>query len=383
VTTADGAALNVALARAMLSRFPLIDGHNDLPWEIRKNFGKDPGKAGLTKRLPDTQTDIPRLVEGGVGGQFWSVYVPGTLGKDEAVATVLEQIDIVHRMIETYPDRFRLALTADDVSRAFADGKIASLLGAEGGQSIGGSLGVLRTLYRLGVRYMTLTHNQNTGWADSATDDPDVGGLSDFGREVVREMQRLGMLVDLSHVAPSTMRDAIETAQAPVIFSHSSARAVCDNPRNVPDDVLLRLKANGGVCMVTFVPAFVSPECTRWLQDLRAEARHRGVDPRNMHDLFTIVQPVFEKKHPEPVATLRQVADHIDHIREVAGRDHVGIGGDYDGTPSQPAGLQDVSRYPALFAELLRRGWSEADCELLAGGNVLRVLHDAEDFASH
>ncbi|HEX6452273.1 MAG TPA: dipeptidase [Trebonia sp.] len=383
MTTADSAALNVAIARAMLSRFPLIDGHNDLPWEIRNSFGKDPGQAGLTKRLPNTQTDIPRLVEGGVGGQFWSVFVPGTLGKDEAVTTVLEQVDIVHRMIETYPDRFRLALTADDVGTAFADGKIASLMGAEGGHSIGGSLGVLRTLYQLGVRYMTLTHNQNTGWADSATDDPDVGGLSDFGREVVREMQRLGMLVDLSHVAPSTMRDAIETARAPVIFSHSSARAVCDNPRNVPDDVLLRLKANGGVCMVTFVPSFVSPECTQWFQDLRAEARRRGVDPKNMQDLFTVVRPEFEKEHPEPVATLRQVADHVDHIREVAGLEHVGLGGDYDGTPSQPAGLQDVSRYPALFSELLRRGWSEADCELLAGANVLRVLHDAEDFASH
>jgi membrane dipeptidase len=381
VTTADGAALNVALARSMLSRFPLIDGHNDLPWVIRKSFDKDPGKAGLTKRLSNTHTDIPRLVEGGVGGQFWSVYVPGTLGKDEAVTMVLEQIDIVYRMLATYPDRFRLALTADDIGKSFADGKIASLLGAEGGHSIGGSLGVLRTLYRLGVRYMTLTHNQNVGWADSATDEPDAGGLSDFGREVVREMQRLGMLVDLSHVAPSTMRDALETAQAPVIFSHSSARAVCDNSRNVPDDVLLRLKANGGVCMVTFVPMFVSPECAQWLRDLRAEGERRGVDPKNLDDLFTIVRPEYEKTHPEPEATLAQVADHIDHIREVAGREHVGIGGDYDGTPGQPAGLRDVSRYPALFAELLRRGWSEADCRLLAGGNVLRVLHDAEAYS--
>ena len=366
----------------MLSRFPLIDGHNDLPWEIRKSFDKDPVKADLTKRLSNTHTDIPRLVEGGVGGQFWSVYVPGTLGTDESVSTVLEQVDIVHRMVDAYPDRFQLALTADDVGKSFAEGKIASLLGAEGGHSIGGSLGVLRTLYQLGVRYMTLTHNQNVGWADSATDEPDAGGLSDFGREVVREMQRLGMLVDLSHVAPTTMRDALETAHAPVIFSHSSARAVCDNPRNVPDDVLLRLKANGGVCMVTFVPAFVSPQCARWLQDMRAEAMRRGVDPSNLHDLFTVVRPEYEKEHPEPEATLSQVADHIDHIREVAGLEHVGIGGDYDGTPSQPAGLQDVSRYPALFAELLRRGWSEADCRLLAGGNVLRVLHDAEDHAN-
>jgi membrane dipeptidase len=367
----------------MLGRFPLIDGHNDLPWAIRNSFDKDPVKAGLTKRLPNTHTDIPRLVEGGIGGQFWSVYVPGTLGRDEAVTMVLEQIDIAHRMIAAYPDRFRLALTVGDVESAFADGKIASLLGAEGGHSIGGSLGVLRALYQLGVRYMTLTHNQNTGWADSATDEPDVGGLSDFGREVVREMQRLGMLVDLSHVAPTTMRHALETAEAPVIFSHSSARAVCDHPRNVPDDVLLRLKNNGGVCMVTFVPAFVSPQCAEWLQGLRAEAARLGGDPNDLSALFDVIQPEYEKDNPEPEATLSQVADHIDHMREVAGLEHVGIGGDYDGTPSQPAGLRDVSRYPALFAELLRRGWSESDCAALAGGNLLRAFRDAEAHATH
>jgi membrane dipeptidase len=382
VTTADGAALSLALVRAMLSRFPLIDGHNDLPWEIRERYGKDPRAADLRRRVPDTQTDIPRLAEGGVGGQFWSVYVPGTLDGNEAVTAVLEQIDIVHRMIAAYPDRFRLALTADDVAGAFADGKIASLLGAEGGHAIGGSLGVLRGLYRLGVRYMTLTHNQNVGWADSATDDPDAGGLSDFGREVVREMQRIGMLVDLSHVAPSTMTDALDAARAPVIFSHSCARALCDHPRNVPDEVLARLASNGGVCMVAFVPAFVSPECAAWQRGLRAAASGRGMDPENLHDLFTIVYPEHAREHPEPVATITQVADHIDHVREVAGLDHVGIGADYDGTPALPAGLGDVSRYPALFAELLRRGWSERDCEALAGGNVLRVLRDAEDFAA-
>jgi membrane dipeptidase len=381
VTTADGSALNFALARAMLSRFPLIDGHNDLPWEIRELFDKDPKAAALTKRLPNTHTDIPRLVEGGVGGQFWSVYVPGTLARDAAVTAVLEQIDIVHRMIHAYPERFALALTADDVERAFAAGKVASLLGAEGGHSIGGSLGVLRVLYHLGVRYMTLTHNQNVGWADSATDDPDVGGLSDFGREVVSQMQRLGMLVDLSHVAPSTMNDALDTARAPVIFSHSSARALCDHPRNVPDDVLERLKHNGGVCMVAFVPMFVSQECADWFGGLRAEAVSQGVDPKNLHDLFTAVRPEYEKTCPEPEATLAQVADHVEHVREVAGLEHVGLGGDYDGTPGLPAGLQDVSRYPALFVELLRRGWSEADCEALAGGNILRVLRAAESYA--
>jgi membrane dipeptidase len=382
VTTADGAALTFALARAMLSRFPLIDGHNDLPWEIREHFGKDPERAGLTKRLPGTHTDIPRLVQGGVGGQFWSVYVPGTLGQHEAVTAVLEQIDIARQMIRAYPDRFQLALTAADVEQAFADGKIASLLGAEGGHSIGGSLGVLRDLYALGVRYTTLTHNQNTGWADSATDEPDAGGLSDFGREVVREMQRIGMLVDLSHVAPSTMHDTLDIAQAPVIFSHSSARAVCDHPRNVPDDVLARLTANGGVCMVTFVPIFVSQECADWFNGLRAEAARRGLDPKNLHDVFTTVRPDYVRDHPEPVATIGQVADHIDHVREVAGIGHVGIGGDYDGSPSMPDGLADVSGYPALFTELLRRGWSEDDCRALAGGNVLRVLRDAEDHAA-
>jgi membrane dipeptidase len=366
----------------MLSRFPLIDGHNDLPWAIRQHYGKDPVAANLTRRLPDTHTDIPRLAEGGLGGQFWSVYVPGTLGKDEAVTAVLEQIDIARRMIEAYPDRFQLALTADDVAKSFAGGKIASLLGAEGGHSIGGSLAVLRALYALGVRYMTLTHNQNVGWADSATDDPDAGGLSDFGREVVAEMQRLGMLVDLSHTAPSTMNDTLDVARAPVIFSHSSARAVSDHPRNVPDDVLRRLTANGGVCMVTFVPSFVSPEAAQWSAGLRAAARDMGLDPKNPEDLHSRALPEYVKEHPEPGATLAQVADHVDHVREVAGIEHVGLGGDYDGTGTQPAGLEDVSRYPNLFTELQGRGWSETDCQALAGGNILRVLRDAEEFAA-
>src|ERR1700728_4228430 len=254
----------------MLSRFPLIDGHNDLPWEIRDTFG-DLAAVDLTQRVARTHTDIPRLVEGGVGGQFWSVYVPASLAGDTAVTAVLEQVDLVHRMIAAYPNRFQLALTADDVDAAFKAGKIASLLGAEGGHSINSSLGVLRALYALGVRYMTLTHNDNVGWADSATDHPACAGLSAFGRDVVREMQRLGMLVDLSHVAVSTMNDALDLAAAPVIFSHSCARALCDSPRNVPDEVLSRLAANGGVCMVTFVPGFVSQECADWSAGLRAE----------------------------------------------------------------------------------------------------------------
>jgi membrane dipeptidase len=381
VVTADGAALTLALTRAMLSRFPLIDGHNDLPWEIRAKFGLDPVKAGLTGRVQGTQTDIPRLVEGGIGGQFWSVYVPSSLAGDAAVTAVFEQVDVVHRMIAAYPNRFQLARNADDVDAAFRAGKIGSLLGAEGGHSINSSLGVLRSLSALGVRYMTLTHNDNVGWADSATDDPDCGGLSDFGRDVVREMQRLGMLVDLSHVAVSTMNDALDVAQAPVIFSHSSARALTDNPRNVPDDVLTRLAANGGVCMVAFVPFFVSQECTDWLAALKAFAAAQGQDPDNLAHVFALM-PGWEKDHPMPQATIAQVADHIDHVRAVAGVAHVGIGADYDGSPSFPVGLGDVSRYPALFHELQRRRWSEADLKSLAGANILRVLRDAESFAA-
>ena len=365
----------------MLSRFPLIDGHNDLPWEIREKYGSDPVKAGLTGRVPDTHTDIPRLVEGGVGGQFWSVYVPAALAGDAAVTAVFEQVDLVHRMIAAYPDRFGLALTAGDVDAAFASGKIASLLGAEGGHCINSSLGVLRSLHALGVRYLTLTHNDNVGWADSATDEPGCGGLSDFGREVVAEMQRLGMLVDLSHVAVSTMNDALDVATAPVIFSHSSARALTDNPRNVPDDVLARLAVNGGVCMVAFVPFFVSQECTDWFTALKAFAAGRGLDPDNLGAVFGLL-PEWEKGNPMPAATLAQVADHIEHVRALAGIAHVGIGADYDGTPALPLGLHDVSRYPALLHELQRRHWSEADLKALAGGNILRTLRDAESRAA-
>ena len=377
VTTADGAALSLSLTRAMLSRFPLIDGHNDLPWELRDRYDSDPAAADLTRRLPDTQTDIPRLVEGGVGGQFWSVYVPAELAGDAAVTAVLEQIDIVHRMIDHYPARFQLALTAADVDAAFRAGRIASLLGAEGGHSIAGSLGVLRMLFSLGVRYLTLTHNSNVGWADSATDVTDTGGLSDFGRSVVAEMNRLGMLVDLSHVSAATMHAALDVSAVPVIFSHSSARAVCGNPRNVPDDVLRRLAVNGGVCMVTFVPFFVSQECADWLTGLRAEAAARGADPSKLSEVFAVL-PSWEKAHPMPPATIAQVADHIDHVRAVAGVDHVGIGGDFDGTPVTPVGLDDVSRYPALFAELQRRHWSEPDLKALAGANTLRALRAAQ-----
>jgi membrane dipeptidase len=350
-------------------------------------------------------TDLPRLASGRVGAQFWSVYVPARLagtsadengaggnsaggasaggnsaGGNGAVAAVLEQIDVARRLIARYPESLGLALTADDVERVFASGRVASLLGAEGGHAIAGSLGVLRMLYALGVRYLTLTHNANTGWADAATDEPQAGGLTEFGRDVVREMQRIGMLVDLSHVSPDTMRATLDVAGAPVIFSHSSARALCDSPRNVPDDVLARLAGNGGVCMVTFVPGFVSQACADWMAGLKAEAARRGLDPKDLSKLFSI-KPQWEQDHPVPQATLAQVADHIDHVRQVAGVEHVGLGGDFDGTEDVTAGLEDVSTYPALFAELLRRGWTEADCAALAGGNLLRTMRAAESHA--
>jgi membrane dipeptidase len=364
-------------ARDLLRRFPLIDGHNDLPWALRERTAP----VDLAEPVVGTHTDLPRLAAGGVGAQFWSVFVPASIPGDTAVTTVLEQIDLARRMIAAYPQALELALTAADVERIFASGRVASLLGAEGGHAIAGSLGVLRMLYALGVRYMTLTHNANVGWADSATDQPAAGGLTDFGRDVVREMQRLGMLVDLSHVSPDTMHDALDVAKAPVIFSHSSARAICDNPRNVPDEVMARLPGNGGVCMVTFVPAFVSQECADWLAGLKAEAARRGLDPRDLH-LVERIRPEWEDAHPLPQATLAQVADHIEHVRQVAGVEHVGLGGDFDGTPDVTVGLQDVSTYPALFAELLARGWTEPDCAALAGGNLLRALRAAESFAA-
>jgi membrane dipeptidase len=364
-------------ARDLLRRFPLIDGHNDLPWALRERAAP----VDLAEPVAGTHTDLPRLAAGGVGAQFWSVYVPASLAGEGAVTAVLEQIDLTRRMIAAYPQALELALTAADVEQIFASGRVASLLGAEGGHAIASSLGVLRMLYALGVRYMTLTHNANVGWADSATDEKQAGGLTDFGRDVVREMQRLGMLVDLSHVSPDTMHDALDVAAAPVIFSHSSARAVCDNPRNVPDEVLARLPGNGGVCMVTFVPGFVSQESADWLAGLKAEAARRGVDPKDLHRVQEI-RPQWEADHPRPGSTLAQVADHVEHVRQVAGVEHVGLGGDFDGTPDVTVGLEDVSTYPALFAELLARGWTEPDCAALAGGNLLRVLRGAESAAA-
>ena len=367
-------------ARELLREHPLVDGHNDLPWEAREQTGYDFGALDIAQRLTTTQTDLPRLAEGGVGAQFWSVFVPSTLQGDSAVTATLEQVDGVHRMIGSYADRLALARTADEVEAATATGRVASLLGAEGGHSIGCSLGTLRMLHVLGVRYLTLTHNDNTPWADSATDVAVVDGLSEFGREVVREMNRLGMMVDLSHVAATTMRDALETTDAPVIFSHSSALALCDTPRNVPDDVLGALPANGGVCMVTFVPEFISPATAAWRVEAAAAAAEVGVEARDW-EAFGRFTAGWQREHPKPDATLEHVVAHLEHVREVAGVDHIGIGGDYDGTDTFPVGLEDVSGYPRLVAALLARSWSEADVVQLVRGNTLRVMRDVEAVA--
>lgn len=367
--------------RALLASSPLIDGHNDLPWAARKQVGYDWDRLDVAGSTPSTHTDVPRLRQGCVGGQFWSVFVPSTLPRDQAVIQTLEQVDAVHRMVARYSEHLGLATTADEVEAVFASGRVASLLGAEGGHSIGDSLGVLRTLHRLGVRYMTLTHDDNTDWADSATDEPAHGGLTAFGRDVVREMNRIGMLVDLSHVSADTMRDALAVATAPAIFSHSSARALCSTPRNVPDDVLETLAGNGGVCMAVFAPDFVSQECWDWREAAGAAAAAEGVDKTDL-ERFVPWAAAYAERHPKPVATLAQVVDHLEHLREVAGVEHIGIGGDYDGVPALPVGLEDVSRYPALFEALAERGWSDDDLTAVAGRNVLRALRGAEEAAS-
>jgi membrane dipeptidase len=384
--TTDASPGGLAAARDLLSRSPVVDGHNDLPWALRAESLReagtlDPARTDLAGRVEFTHTDLPRLAEGGVGGQFWSVFVPAELQGDAAVAATLEQIDLVRQLIARYPAVLELALTAAEAEWIMTSGKVACLIGAEGGHSIASSLPVLRTLYRLGVRYLTLTHNLNVPWADSATDEPRAGGLTAFGREVVREMQRLGMLVDLSHVAATTMADALDVAQAPLIFSHSSARAICDHPRNVPDQILSRLTANGGVCMVAFVPSFVSQVCRDWETGLAADMDRRGLDYRDLAARQAACARWAERS-PRPTATLADVADHVDHVRAVAGVDHVGLGGDYDGVDQLPEGLADVSCYPALITELTRRGWSEADLARLTSGNILRVLRDAETAAT-
>jgi len=355
---------------------PVLDGHNDLPWALREHCGYDLSAVDLASGEPALQTDLPRLRAGGVAGQFWSVFVPCSLPGADAVTATLEQVDAVHRLVSAFPDDLALCRTADDVHAAMSAGRIASLTGMEGGHSIDCSLGALRMMHALGVRYMTLTHNENVPWADSATDEPVLGGLSDFGREVVAEMNRIGMFVDLSHVSPDTMRDALATTVAPVIFSHSSARAVCDHPRNVPDDVLARLAGNGGVCQVTFVAAFTSQPLADWYFQCLDVVTERGGDRRRFED----VHPVTEERLPlaPPLPTVADVADHVDHVREVAGIEHIGVGGDYDGATPFPVGMEDVSSYPRLFEELRSRGYSEDDLRAIGSGNVLRAMHDME-----
>ena len=392
---ADDAALRARVDR-VLAATPLIDGHNDLPWELRERYKGSVGAVDLRSDLSHAlgpkgeaplMTDIPRLRAGRVGGQFWSVWVPVEVKSFEAVQMTLEQIDIVKRMAARYSSDFEMAYTAADVRRIHKAGKIAALVGIEGGHQINNSLAVLREMYDAGARYMTLTHSSNTLWADSATDAPAHHGLTPFGTEVVREMNRIGMLVDLSHVSPETMRAALSVAVAPVIYSHSSARALVDHPRNVPDDVLKLVAANGGVVMANFFPAYVSNEWSRWDADRTAEKARYNTPP--FGGLY-IGQPEraaaalaeWDKAHPKPSATLAQVADHIEHIRAVAGIDHVGLGSDFDGIPEGPVGLEGVDKYPALLEELMRRGWSDADIAKLAGGNVLRVMAAAEQVAT-
>jgi len=380
----------------VLARTPLIDGHNDLPWKIRTyskghfaaiDLRSDTSNIVSSNGVPFSfSTDIPRLRAGRVGAQFWSVFIPTEIKGSDAIETTLEQIDLVKRMAAAYPADFEMAYTAADVRRIHRSGKIASLIGIEGGHQINNSLAALRQMYDLGARYMTLTHTRNTDWADSATDTPAHQGLTDFGKDVVREMNRLGMLVDLSHVSESTMRAALAISEAPVIFSHSSARAIVDHPRNVPDDVLRLVANNGGVVMVNFSPGYVSDAMNRWNADLAAETARFNSPP---YDGLYIGQPerakaalqAWQKDHPRPTATLEQVADHIEHIRDVAGVDHVGIGADFEGISVAPRGLEAVDRYPALLAELMRRGWTDADVAKVAGENVLRVMDAVEQVA--
>lgn len=382
---APAMAQDEAAARRILERTPLIDGHNDLPWALRQGFGNDPHAVDLTANLDastDLHTDIPRLRAGGVGGQFWSVYVPAGMEPVEAAKATFEQIDTVKRLVAAHPDVFELATTADDIQRIHRRGRIASLIGMEGGYSIADSLGLLREFHDAGARYMTLTHSATTSWADSATDAPKWGGLNAFGEEVVREMNRLGMMVDLSHVSEETMMDAMRVSEAPVIFSHSSARGVTGHARNVPDSVLRMMPEDGGVVMVTFVPGFVSETVRAWGAARSAEdARLKSLNPGDPAAVTAGMQ-AWMAANPAPRAGIADVLAHIQHVRDVAGIDHVGIGGDFDGVGSLPDGLEGVDAYPRLLAALMAEGWSEADIRKLAGENVLRVMRRVEAVAA-
>ena len=383
----------------VLAQTPLIDGHNDLAWEIRERFGNaagvnlavsmanQPTKMEDGEMAPPLMTDIPRLRKGRVGGQFWSVWIPPTVTGPEAVKMTLVQIDIVRNMVARYPKDLEMAYTADDIVRIHKAGRIASLIGIEGGHQIDNSLPVLRQMYVLGARYMTLTHTLDNDWADSATDNPKHHGLTSFGRAVVHEMNRLGMLVDLSHVSPDTMRAALAASVAPVIFSHSGARALNDHPRDVPDDVLRLVAKNRGIVMATFATPYVSAARNQWTAARAAEQTRFSAPPYGglyigQPDRAKAAMAVWDRAHPKPVVTLAMVADHIEHIRQVAGVDCVGIGSDFDGIPDTPNGLEGVDKYPALLVELARRGWTDEELSKLAGGNMLRVMHQAEAVAT-
>ncbi|MCB5426109.1 membrane dipeptidase [Altererythrobacter sp. CC-YST694] len=378
-------------AAAALAAAPVWDGHNDVPEQLRGRYGNMINQFDFTdtSKAPPTDwsgvgmhTDLPRLRKGKVGAQFWSVYVDADLPQAEAVVVTLEQIDVLKRLVARYPNDMMLATSSADVEVALKQGKIASLMGMEGGSSIDGSLGVLRQMYDLGARYLTLTHSKTLEWADSATDEPKHGGLTDFGKDVVREMQRIGMLVDLSHVSEDTMFDALDVAKAPVIFSHSGARGINGHARNVPDGVLSRLKANGGIVMVVGLPGYLGEKRRQWGADrVGEEARLKSLwlgEPAQVKEGMD----AWMKAHPEPKVTIADMADHIDHVRDVAGIDHIGLGGDYDGMDSGPVGMEDVTGYPALFTELARRGYSQADLEKIASRNMMRVLKAAEAYAA-
>lgn len=368
----------VARARALLQRVPLVDGHNDLPWQVERRAARQWERFDLAERRDDVHTDIPRLRAGGLAAQFWAAYVPCEIRGSEAVEHAFAQVDVIRRMVACWPEVFEFVESADGVMRAHGRGRIASLIGLEGGHCLGERepLAILRMLRRCGARYLTLTHNDTHSWADSATDEARHDGLSALGVRIVQEMNAIGVLVDLSHVAPTTMRDALEASRVPVVFTHSSARALCDHVRNVPDEILERVRDNGGTVMVTFVPSFVR-------ESVRAHwAERRAIAARTDGEERMRALAAFDASHAVPRAELGDVADHIEHVARVAGIDHVGVGGDFDGIESVPRGLEDVSKYCELFAELMRRGFSDEDCEKIAGRNILRVLRAAGDCAT-